>query len=1401
MLEGRRVLSASVMTPDFITAGSAMASPDDGISNLVLPTALVHAYDIDQIKFSGGVVGNGTGQTVAIVDAYDDPNIASDLHNFDQYFGLSDPNLLKVSQTGSTTQLPGTDPAGLGNSWAVEISLDVEYVHTIAPGANILLVEANSDYDDDLYAAVQYAANYSGVSVVSMSWGAGEGASETSYDGDFVTPNGHTGITFVAATGDSGSPGGYPADSPNVLAVGGTSLQVSGDNYVYENAWSGSGGGFSSYESEPSYQLGVQNTGARSIPDVSFDADPKTGVAVYDSWDYGSATPWEQIGGTSLAAPCWAGIIAIANQGRSIAGESTLDGASQTLPYLYSLENSFRDITSGSNGDYSAGVGYDEVTGLGTPIANAVVAGLVAGPTNQPPTVNNLDEVIDYSVGSGPTLIAGDAIVVAGANGLASSQLSVSIGSATSSDVLTILAGGGVTVNGSQLFYNGTLIGTFSGGSGTAPLVIQFNASATTAAVQAVVGDVAFSDTSSPATGYDRTASFSLTDSKGNTWAADTETIHVYVQPPTFGNFHSAVNYHAGSGPSLIASGTTVTAGYYGLANSKLTVSLASAGGADVLTILAGNGVTISGSQLFYNSTAIGYFTAGAGSSPLVVQFNASVTQPAVQAVVDDVAFYNTNASPSIFDRTATFTLADSNGNASPLTKTIHFVTSAPLVVITASDAASHNGVSLRDAVKTASIDALNGISDTITFASNLAGQTIILQQGLLELGAQGAGSGVITINGAGAITLSGHGTSELFQIDSGVTASIMGLTLTAGSASYGGAIFNNGTLTLSGTTVSNSTASNYGGGILNNSGAVLTVANSVFSNDSAQYAGAILSFAGATLTISNSTFTSNTATEAAGAIYAQGATTITGSTFSSNSAGDAGGIYLDTSTFTISNSTFSGNSAIDDGGAIDMWQATATLAADTISGNSATYGGGLYNEVTGLLTLVDTIVAGNTVSAADPDVGAAVQSGSSYNLIGNGSGMTGISNGTNGNLVGTSTSPINPLLNALGNYGGTTPTMSLQSGSPAINAGGAVTALATSVTTTATSLSSSVFANFAAIASTSGTYLIQIDSEEILITGYNASNQTVTVVRGYNGTTATAHGAGAGAILPLDQIGDARIGAADIGADEFHGVAATIGNFGGTVNYSAGSQAVTLAGSATVTAGEYGPASAKLTVSVGSAGGADVVTVVAGGGVTISGNTLSYNGTAIGTFTAGAGSSPLVVQFNASVIVADVQAVVDDVAFYNTATSPSIYDRTVSFTLTDNKGNASTPATKTVHFVDNPPTIGSLGGTVNYTAGNGATLLASAATVTAGSLGVSDAKLTVSIGNAGGADVVTVVAGSGITISGSTLSYNGTAVATFSAGAGSSPLVVQFYASATVPAVQAVIDQVAFYNTNASPT
>jgi hypothetical protein len=342
------------------------------------PDQLTHSYGLNAITFtsaSGATVkGDGSGETIALIEAYHDPTIVEDLRTFDRTFGLPNVSPTVVNLGGSTTN----------SGWALEESLDVEWAHAIAPGASLVVVEAGSQSRGNLIAAVDAARNMPGVVAISMSWGFNEASYQSSTH--FTSPPGHAPITFVAASGDSGLAGGaeWPAVSPNVLAVGGTSLTLDPmANYVSETAWSGSGGGYSRYAAEPGYQRRIQATGKRGTPDVAFDGDPSTGVQVYEtSLDSGLGS-WQTVGGTSLGTPAWAAIIAIADQGRALAGLGSLDGPTQALPTLYALPSiAFHDIAASRH----AGKGVNLATGLGSPNGPALIADLAASTAEVPLT-------------------------------------------------------------------------------------------------------------------------------------------------------------------------------------------------------------------------------------------------------------------------------------------------------------------------------------------------------------------------------------------------------------------------------------------------------------------------------------------------------------------------------------------------------------------------------------------------------------------------------------------------------------------------------------------------------------------------------------------------------------------------------------------------------------------------------------------------------------------------------------------------------------------------------------------------------------------------------------------------------------------------------------------------------
>jgi len=331
------------------------------------PAQFRKACGVDQLA------NKGIGITVAIVDAYGNPRAQADLNTYDKTYGLP--------ATTITTIYPQGKVGTVDEGWALETNLDVQMVHAIAPNAKIVLEAAKTPTDGDLYAAVKDAYTHHGATVVSMSFGGSESASETGAIGDGMFAAGNAkGVSFTASSGDSGTGAQYPAASPYVTAVGGTTLNVRANGtYVSETAWNGSGGGLSMYEKRPTYQIGFNKNTKRGLPDVAMVADPNTGVNVYDSFGYNGQKGFFVLGGTSVAAPMFAGVLALANQGRTSVLKNT-DTQLYTLTKTH-YTTYFHDITSGDNGSCgticNAHNGYDYVTGLGSPLVNKLVPALM----------------------------------------------------------------------------------------------------------------------------------------------------------------------------------------------------------------------------------------------------------------------------------------------------------------------------------------------------------------------------------------------------------------------------------------------------------------------------------------------------------------------------------------------------------------------------------------------------------------------------------------------------------------------------------------------------------------------------------------------------------------------------------------------------------------------------------------------------------------------------------------------------------------------------------------------------------------------------------------------------------------------------------------------------------------
>jgi subtilase family serine protease len=315
------------------------------------PTGLSPATIKSVYGFPTGLTA-GSGQTIAIVDAYDAPTIEKDLATFSSQYGLpacttANGCFKKVNQTG------GAKYPRSNSGWALEISLDVEWAHAIAPGAKILLVEATSNSFSNLLAAEDYAGAHA--DYVSNSWGASEFSGESTYDSHFRA----SGVSYFVSAGDAGTPAEYPSSSPYVVSVGGTTLHFDARGaFTSETGWSSGGGGCSVYETATSAQASFAQygqagcSGKRATPDLSLDADPASGVSVYDSTRYQGRSGWWTVGGTSASAPM-------------IAARAAIAGGTVDASYVYGNGIAYRDITSGNNGAPCL-VGYDLCTGRGS---------------------------------------------------------------------------------------------------------------------------------------------------------------------------------------------------------------------------------------------------------------------------------------------------------------------------------------------------------------------------------------------------------------------------------------------------------------------------------------------------------------------------------------------------------------------------------------------------------------------------------------------------------------------------------------------------------------------------------------------------------------------------------------------------------------------------------------------------------------------------------------------------------------------------------------------------------------------------------------------------------------------------------------------------------------------------
>jgi subtilase family serine protease len=346
-----------------VTAAECLA---DVVSNRpLIHSGAAAGYDAAQLEAAYRLpISRGVGQTIAIVDAFDDPTAEADLATYRRASGLppcttASGCFRKLNESGAPGSYPPADPG-----WGIEISLDLDMVSAACPHCRIVLVEANTNASLDLGMAEDTAASL-GVAAISNSYGTQESNAMQQFEQYYR----HPGTTILAASGDNGfGPASFPAVLANVIAVGGTTLSAASNARGWtEMAWGGASSGCSAYIAKPSWQHDGRCS-MRTVADVSADADPTPGLAVYDtsfpSGFEGLNPGWIAVGGTSASAPFIAGLVGLAGNGKTMAPG-----------FIYHHVGGFFDVIGGSNGycgsvhDYLCnGVrGYDGPTGVGSP--------------------------------------------------------------------------------------------------------------------------------------------------------------------------------------------------------------------------------------------------------------------------------------------------------------------------------------------------------------------------------------------------------------------------------------------------------------------------------------------------------------------------------------------------------------------------------------------------------------------------------------------------------------------------------------------------------------------------------------------------------------------------------------------------------------------------------------------------------------------------------------------------------------------------------------------------------------------------------------------------------------------------------------------------------------------------
>lgn len=871
------------------------------------------------------------------------------------------------------------------------------------------------------------------------------------------------------------------------------------------------------------------------------------------------------------------------------------------------------------------------------------------------PSITNLGGDVEWTLGAAPAILAGNAVANDGGNNFANSQLSVQLTNGEATDQLSIVPGSGVTLDGSDVSVNGTLVGSFAGGDGTTALVVTFGNAAKQGQVQAVLRRIGFSSTTEVPTLFDRNAQFILTDGKSFASAPVSKTCSVSNAPSITG-LGGTVTWSVGNVPAIVAGQAVPHDGGDNFANSSLSVQLTNGSGTDRLSIVAGNGVTLDSGDVSVDGTVVGTFGGGAGTTALVIQFNNSAMQLSVQAVLRQIGFSSVSVAPGTFNRSARFVLTDGTNAASQPVSKFCNVANQPAIVNLGADVVWTAGSA--PAILAQSAIPYDG-------GGNFANSQLSIQL------TNGAGTDQLTVVPGGGVMVNGSSLSVngavvgSFSGGAGTTALVLtfGNTATQGqvqsvlrrigfsSTSTGPALFDRNVefILTDGTNAASApvakTCSVSSAPAIVNLGGLVTwtvgTAPAIVANQAVPHDGGN-DFANSAL---SAQLTNGSSTDRLSIVPGNGVTTANGEV---SVGGVVMGMFGGGSGTTALAIQFN-NSAT---------QAAVQAVLRQIGFSSVSLTPGTFNRAAQFVLTDGT----NLASAPASKTCKVSNTPAIANLGGNVNWLAGSAPV----LLATQAVPgdggnnfANSQLSVQMTNGEGTDLLSIVPGSGVTLNGSDV------------SLNGATVGSFAGGAGTTA----------LVVTFGNAATQgQVQAVLRRIGFSSTSTGPSLfGRNVQFILVDGTNAASTPVAKTASVYPAPAISNLGNNVGWTIGGPPVIVAGQAIANDGGGDFANSKLSVRLTNGEAADRLIIVDGNGVTAADGSVSYGDDVVATYSGGDGQTALVIEFNFLATQESVQAVLRQIGFYSTSATPSLFDRNVQFTPTDGTNVVGLPVSKKI--------------------------------------------------------------------------------------------------------------------------